>query len=271
MDGSIDSLRDRARRIRVHVVRMAGVSDTHAGGSLSLAEIAAALYFRVLRWDPARPSWEERDRVVLSKGHCVPALYGAFAELGLLGRGEILDHLALDSRLPGHANTKTPGIDATTGSLGHGLSLGVGMSLAARADKRPSRTFVILGDGEVQEGSCWEAAMAAAHYSLDSLIAVVDRNHYQAPGHVDTERIMALEPLAAKWGSFGWAVRAVDGHDLPSLVAALESVPFERGRPSAVIADTVKGKGVSFLETSHSHYARLDGGQVQAALRELGE
>jgi transketolase len=267
----IEALRERARRIRVHIIRMAGVSDTHAGGSLSLAELTAALYFRVLRWDPAQPRWEDRDRVVLSKGHCIPALYAAFAELGVLGQDEILKHLALDSRLPGHANIKTPGIDATTGSLGHGLAMGVGMALAARGDKRPCRTFVILGDGELQEGSCWEAAMAAGHYKLDRLVAIVDRNHYQAPGHVDTEGLMAVEPLAAKWESFGWAARNVNGHDLASIVGTLESVPFEGGKPSAIIADTVKGKGVSFLENAHAHYSRLNEEQTQAALRELGE
>jgi len=236
-----------------------------------MAEITAALYFRVLRFDPARPSWEERDRIVLSKGHCVPALYGALAELGLLSQDEILTHLALGSRLPGHANIKTPGIDATTGSLGHGLSIGVGMALAARGDQRSSRTFVILGDGEIQEGSCWEAAMAAAHHSLDKLIGIIDRNHYQAPGDRDTEGIMALEPLADKWRAFGWAVRTIDGNNLPEVVEALESVPFEPGRPSAVIADTVKGRGVSLLADAHSHFARLSDEQVEAALRELGE
>ena len=271
MAEDIDALRERARRIRVQVIQMAGVSDTHAGGSLSLAEITAALYFRVLRWDPARPDWPDRDRVVLSKGHCVPAFYAAFAEAGVLGKDEPLEHLATDSRLPGHANRKTPGIDATTGSLGHGLSMAVGMALAARIDGRPWRTFALLGDGEVQEGSCWEAAMAAAHYRLDSLVAIVDRNHYQAPGHIDTERVMAIEPLAAKWESFGWAARTLDGHDLPALVAALEAVPFEPGKPSALIADTVKGKGVSFLEQAHAHYSRLNEAQTQAALHELGE
>jgi transketolase len=266
----IESLKERARRIRVHIVRMAGVSHTHAGGSLSLADIAAALYFRVLRWDSARPAWEDRDRLVLSKGHCVPVLYGALAELGVLGPDEVLQHLAADSRLPGHANLKTPGIDATTGSLGHGLSIVVGMALAARADRRPSRTFVILGDGELQEGSCWEAAMSAGHYGLEALTAIVDRNGYQARGDVGTEGTMAVEPLADKWASFGWAVRRIDGHDMAQVVDALESLPFEPGRPSAIIADTVKGKGVSFLERGHDHYSRLTREQAEAALQELG-
>jgi transketolase len=266
----VESLKERARRIRVHIIRLAGISDTHAGGSLSLADIAAALYFRVLRYDAERPAWEDRDRVVLSKGHCVPAFYGAFAELGLLGPDEPLRHLATDGRLPGHANLKTPGIDATTGSLGHGLSMGVGMALALRADRRPSRTFVILGDGELQEGSCWEAAMSAGHYGLDALTAIVDCNGYQARSDVSTEGTMGVEPLADKWLGFGWSARRIDGHDMAAVVDTLESLPLEPGRPSAVIADTVKGKGVSFLERGHDHYSRLTAEQARAALQELG-
>lgn len=264
---SLDELREMARRIRVGVVRMAGMSDCHTGGSLSLADILAALYFRTLRVDPANPGWSGRDYLILSKGHTVPALDAALALRGFFPQEALTTHLELDSIICGHACARvTPGIDVSTGSLGHGLSVGVGTALALRADGASNRVFVILGDGELQEGSIWEAAMSAAHHKLDALTAIVDRNWYQTG---PTEEMMSLEPLVDKWTAFGWAVRRIDGHDMAQIVAALDALPLEPGRPSAIIADTIKGKGVSFIVNHHMD--RFSPEQLHAALAELGE
>ena len=263
----IAELEEKARRIRVLVVKMAGMSDCHTGGSLSMADITAALYFHIMKVDPENPEWKERDYFVLSKGHTVPALDAALAIRGFFPEENVTTHLELDSMISGHACAKTtPGIDVSTGSLGHGLSIGVGAALGIKMDGGPNRVFIVLGDGELQEGSNWEAVMSAAHHKLDNLIAIVDRNKYQTGA---TEEMMALEPLADKWKSFGWSVRSLDGHDMEAIIDALEDIPFEKGRPSAIIADTVKGKGVSFI-TNH-HMARFDRSQLKEALQELGE
>ena len=263
----IADLRERARQIRVRVVRIAGMSDCHTGGSLSIADLLAALYFQILKVDPQNPSWEGRDYFILSKGHCVPALSSALALRGFFSEDELVRHLELDSLVSGHACARvTPGIDVSTGSLGHGLSVGVGAALGIRADRAPNRVFVLLGDGELQEGANWEAAMSAAHHQLDSLVALVDRNMYQTG---PTEQMMALEPLTDKWTAFGWRVRVIDGHDIEQIVSALEAVPFEPGRPSAIIAQTVKGRGVSL--SLHHHMDRFNAEQMRAALAELGE
>ncbi len=260
-------LEEKARRIRVHVVKIAGMSDCHTGGSLSIADLLAALYFHILKVDPGNPQWDERDYFILSKGHCVPALAAALAMRGFFSEDVLTTHLQLDSPIPGHACARiTPGIDVSTGSLGHGLSIGVGAALGIRMDGAPNRVFVLLGDGELQEGSNWEAAMSAAHHRLDNLVAIIDRNRYQTG---PTEEMMALEPLARKWESFGWSVRAIDGHNMGEIVRTLGSVPFEVGRPSAVIAETVKGQGVSL--SLHHHMDRFNAEQMRAALRELGE
>lgn len=263
----IADLEERARQIRMHVIKMAGMSDCHTGGSLSIADLIAALYFHVLKVDPSNPRWDERDYFILSKGHTVPALDAALAMRGFFPEDAIVTHLELDSIIPGHACARiTPGIDVSTGSLGHGLSIGVGVALGVRMDAAPNRVFVLLGDGELQEGSNWEAAMSASHHRLDNLTAIVDRNWYQTG---PTEEMMSLEPLAEKWSSFGWNVRRIDGHCMPLIVDTLEAIPFEPGRPSMIIADTVKGKGVSFIE--HHHMARFNESQLQAALEELSQ
>jgi transketolase len=263
----VKELEEQARQIRVNVVRMAGMSDCHTGGSLSMAELLAALYFRVLKVDPQNPKWDGRDYLILSKGHCVPALDAALALRGFFPKEALTTHLEAGSFITGHACARlTPGIDASTGSLGHGLSIGVGAALGIRMDAASNRVFVILGDGELQEGSNWEAAMSAAHHQLDNLIAIVDRNWYQTG---PTEEMMRLEPLEEKWKAFGWATRTIDGHDMTAVLDALEGVPFEPGRPSAIIARTVKGKGVSFIE--NHHMAHFDEERLRAALAELGE
>jgi len=260
-------LQEKARQIRVHVIRIAGMSDCHTGGALSIADLLAALYFHTMKVDPADPHWDGRDYFILSKGHCVPAVDAALAMRGFFPEAVLTTHLESESIISGHACARlTPGIEVSTGSLGHGLSLGVGIALGLRMDAAANRVFVILGDGELQEGSNWEAAMAAAHHKLDHLVAIVDRNKYQTG---PTEEMMALEPLADKWAAFGWSVRAINGHDMGQIVAALDAVPFEAGRPSLVLADTVKGKGVSFIETHHM--AHFTPEQLQAALAELGE
>lgn len=245
------------------------MSDCHTGGSFSMAEIMAALYFHVLRVDPANPEWEGRDYVVLSKGHTVPALDAALALRGFFPVAELVSHLQLDSRLGGHACTKVPGIEVSTGSLGHGLSIAVGAALGLKSDGKPNRVFVLLGDGELQEGSNWEAAMSAAHFGLDNLTAIVDRNVYQAAQ--PTEEVMAIEPLVEKFRSFGFSVRDIAGHDMEEVVAALERVPYEPAKPSAIVARTVKGKGVSFVEEGHSHMFRFDAESRAKALAELAE
>ncbi|MFC1452014.1 transketolase [Verrucomicrobiota bacterium] len=263
----IEDLEEKARRIRAHVVRIAGMSDCHTGGSMSIAEVLAALYFRVMRIDPRNPKWEGRDYFILSKGHCVPGLDAALALRGFFPESMLTTHLEPDSFITGHACARlTPGIDVSTGSLGHGLSIGVGAALGVRMDKAANRVFVVLGDGELQEGSNWEAAMAAAHHGLNNLVAVVDRNRYQTG---ETEKMMRLEPLADKWQAFGWAVRTIDGHNMSQVLEALEATPFETAKPSAIIANTVKGKGVKSIETLH--LARFDATRLRAALQELGE
>ncbi len=263
----ITELEEKARKIRVHVVKMAGMSPCHTGGSLSIADVTAALYFHIMKVDPENPKWEERDYFILSKGHTVPAVCAALAMRGFFPEEALVTHLELDSIVPGHACARTtPGIDTSTGSLGHGLSISVGAALGMRMDEVSNRVFVILGDGELQEGSNWEAAMAGAHHKLDNLIAIVDRNMYQTG---PTEEMMSLEPLADKWKSFGWGVKTIDGHNMAGVVDALESVPFEQERPSVIISETIKGKGVSFI--LNRHMAQLNEEQLREALQELGE
>jgi transketolase len=261
----IADLQDKARRIRIGVVKMAGMSDCHTGGSLSIADLLAALYFRTMKVDPANPQWDERDYFILSKGHCVPGLDSTLALRGFFSEDALTTHLELDSIISGHACARvTPGIDVSTGALGHGLSIGVGAALGLRMDGRPNRVFVLLGDGELQEGSNWEAAMSAAHHKLDTLTAIVDRNWYQTG---PTEEMMSLEPLDDKWRAFGWAVRRIDGHNMEQIVSTFDDLPFEPGRPSAIIADTVKGQGVSL--STHHHMDHFNEDQLRAALAEL--
>ena len=260
-------LREKARQIRRHVVRIAGMSPCHTGGSLSIADLLAALYFHIMKVDPNNPSWPERDYFILSKGHTVPALDAVLAMRGFFSENVLTTHLELDSIISGHACAHvTPGIDTSTGTLGHGLSIGVGAALGIKMDTAANRVFVLLGDGELQEGSNWEAAMAAAHHRLDNLVAIVNRNRFQTGR---TEEMMKLEPLADKWCSFGWAVKTIDGHDMVEVVETLESVPFSPGHPSVLVANTIKGRGVSFLRDMHM--AQLDEKQLHAALQELAQ
>lgn len=252
-----DTLDTVAARIRAHIVDMcAGPEGGHLGGALSCTDVLTALYFSVLDTDPRRPDAPERDRFLLSKGHAALALYATLAERGFFPVEELAGFGQSGSRLMGHPVRAVPGVEMPTGSLGHGLALGCGFALAARYAGRASRSFVLLGDGELQEGSVWEAVIAAASLRLDRLIAVVDCNGLQLTG--STTGIAPMEPLADRWRSFGWAARDVDGHDPGLLAAHLDAAPWEPGKPSVLIARTVKGHGLSFLANrSSSHYVTL--------------
>lgn len=259
-----------ATQIRAHALKMVHrARSSHIGGSLSMADLLAVLYGGVLRVDPSQPSWPDRDRFILSKGHAVAAFYAALAERGFFPL-EWLDTFYQDgSHLLGHSTYGVPGVEASTGSLGHGLSIGCGMALASKRDERPYRVFVLLGDGECDEGSTWEAVLFAPHHQLDNLVAIVDYNKIQSLGTV--REVLDLEPLAEKWQAFGWAVREIDGHDFTQIESALQSVPFESGQPSCVITHTVKGKGVSFMENMLVwHYRHPSDEELRQALAELG-
>lgn len=274
-------LEDAARLIRVETVRTVNhAKGGHLGGPLSAADILAALYFRVLRIRPEEPDWPDRDRFVLSKGHSSVGLYAAMALRGYFPVDELATFDAIRSRLQGHPDMNLlPGIDMSTGSLGMGISAGVGMALGARLTGRSSRTFVILGDGECQEGQVWEAAFVAARYGLDDLIAIVDHNGLQQFGWVAEtapERIPqppeAPGELVAKWSAFGWRVLEMDGHDMADVVRTLELAVQGDGRPVAVIAYTVKGRGVSFMEDKYYWHTRiLTPEEFATAMTELGE
>ncbi len=238
----------------------------HIGGSLSAAEILVSLYYGTMRVDPTNPTWPERDRFILSKGHSVEVYYAVLADLGFFPREELDTFCQFGSRLIGHTNTKVPGVEHNTGSLGHGLSVGMGMALGAKRAHSLSRVFVLMGDGELTEGSVWEAAMAAAHYKLDNLTAIIDRNGLQISG--PTENVMQLEPLADKWRAFGWHVTEVSGHDFDELVAALNAEKL--GKPHLVLAKTTKGKGISFIENqAHWHHGVPSEEQYLQAKAEL--
>jgi transketolase len=257
--------------IRRHSLRMVHSAKLgHPGGDLSSADILAALYFHVLRIDPANPAWPDRDRFIMSKGHCSSALYATLAEAGYFPREWLAEYMRPLSRLNGHPDrNKVPGVETNTGALGHGLPVGVGMARGAQIAGATWRTFVLVGDGELQEGSNWEAAMSAAQFKLDRLTVIVDRNRLQQGA--GTEETVALETLSDRWRAFGWAVRELDGHDLGALVETLSGLPFEAGRPNFVIARTHKGRGVSFMEDRVEWHHRVpNDAELAQALQELG-
>jgi transketolase len=276
----LDRLREAARRIRVEVVRNVYIAKAgHLGGPLSAADMLAALYFRVLRIRPDEPAWPDRDRFVLSKGHSSIGLYAAMALRGYFPVEELATFDAAHSRLQGHPDmTRLPGLDMSTGSLGMGISAAMGMALGARVTGRDVRAWVMLGDGECQEGEVWEAAMAAARHGLDNLIAIVDHNKLQQygwPGDGPDGRIPPQEPgeLAAKWAAFGWRVLEMDGHDMADIVRTLgAAIDGADGRPTVVIAHTVKGKGVSYMEGHYFWHTRaIKPEELAQAMVELGE
>jgi len=267
---SLEQMRRMAKRLRRHIITMtAKAGSGHPGGSLSSVELITALIFSHLRHDPRNPRWPHRDRFVLSKGHAAPALYAALAEAGYFPVEELLTLRELDSRMQGHTDTTTtPGVEMSAGALGQGLSFTIGTALAARLDRRDHRTYVLLGDGECDEGQVWEAAMAAAHFKLDNIVAIVDRNRLQLDGF--TYEVMDTEPLAEKWRSFGWHAVEIDGHDLKQILAALEEAKTVKGKPTAIIARTTKGKGVSFMENNVDFHGRAPTPEeAERALKEL--
>lgn len=258
----------RYRRAILTSIAQAGAG--HTGGSLSCIDILNVLYNAVLRINPANPLWPDRDRYIHSKGHAVEALYVVLADKGYFPARQLATIGHPGSHWVGHPTRKVPGIEHNTGALGHGLSVAVGMALAAKMDRRPYRVFVLLGDGELTEGSVWEASMSASFYKLDNLVAIVDRNMLQITGR--TEEVMALEPVVDRFASFGYAVRVVDGHDVAALEDTLSRLPFEPGKPSFIIARTVKGKGVSFMEGAIEWHHRVPSAQELAdALIELDQ
>ncbi len=268
----VKELTEKARRLRVHVLRMTHEAGSgHPGGSLSATDVIAALYFHILNVDPEDPQWPDRDRFVLSKGHACPVLYAALAERGFFPVEELRTLRKLGTRLQGHPELgTTPGLEACAGAEGQGLSVAVGMALAARLDGKRHRVYVMMGDGENDVGQTWEAAMGAAHFKLDHLTAFVDRNRIQQEGR--TEDIMSLEPLAEKWRGFGWHVIEIDGHDMRAILEAVYAAREVRGRPTVIIAETVKGKGVSYMEgVIRFHGTAPTDEELKIGLRELGE
>jgi transketolase len=247
-------LEEKARDLRVSIVKTLHASQSgHTGGSLSAIDMITALYFHVMRHDPENPLWEERDRFILSKGHAAPAQYVALAEAGYFPKEDLMMLRRLGSHLQGHPDSKgTPGVEVCTGSLGQGLSMANGMALGLRLDNRKNRVFTILGDGELQEGQVWEAAMAAAHYRLDNLCALVDANALQIDGEV--ERVMNVAPIGEKFRAFGWNVLEIDGHDMEAIVGALESAERKNEKPTVIVARTIKGKGVPRFEHKASYH-----------------
>lgn len=255
----LEALRKKAVEIRREIVTMVyNANSGHVGGSLGATELMVALYYHVMQHHPSEPRWEGRDRFILSKGHCTPVLYAVLADCGYFSRGDLKTFRRPGSHLQGHpAQHKTPGVEASTGTLGLGISTGVGMALAAKLKKQKHYYYILCGDGEIQEGQVWEAAMFANKYKLDNIIAFVDRNYLQTDG--DTEKVMPLEPLRPKWESFGWRVYDIDGNDFIQIVDTVEKVKKEKGRPVMIIAKTTKGKGVSFMENEASWHGTPPG------------
>jgi len=267
-----EGLVEKARDIRRHIVRMiAAAGSGHPGGSLSAADILTALYFGgVMRVDPSEPDWPERDRFILSKGHAAPALYATLAERGFFPASELEGLRTLDSHLQGHPDMKcTPGVEASTGSLGQGLSFAVGLALAARLNEARWKVYVMLGDGEIQEGQVWEAAMAAAHYKLGNLTAFLDHNGLQIDGPVD--EVMSPSPVDEKWRAFGWHVIGIDGHDISQILSAVKEASRINDRPTMIVARTVKGRGVALMENRAEWHGKAPSAeQLAEALKGLG-
>lgn len=269
----MNGIEEKSLRIRELVLKsLAQAGSGHTGGSLDLADIFAVLYFGHMRHDPQNPQWKQRDKVVLSIGHTAPVLYATLAVAGYFPEEEMFTLRQLGSRLQGHPSREfaLPGLETCSGSLGQGLGVAMGMALAAKMDGEPNRVFCIMGDGEQQEGSIWEAAMAAAHYHLDNLCAVIDRNCLQIDG--GTEDVMALTPLADKWRAFGWNVIEVDGHDCREIKNAFVQADETKGRPTLVLAHTVMGKGVRSIENDNKWHGKVPTKQqLEQFLKELHE
>lgn len=263
-------LADLARTIRVDTARMTHrAKSSHIGSCFSIADLLAVLYARILRVDPSRPAWPDRDRFILSKGHACAVLYAVLAEKGFFSNSRLDTFYQNGSALGGHAMHSVPGVEVSTGSLGHGLSLGCGMALVGKRQGSPFRVFALLSDGECDEGSVWEAALFAGHHQLENLVAIVDYNGIQSIGRVN--EVLGLHPFADKWTACRWAVQEIDGHNLEEIESALQHIPLERDRPTCIIAHTIKGKGVRFMEDKLLwHYRSPNDEELRSALDELG-
>ena len=266
---NIDSLKAKALQFRKEILETLQLAGSgHPGGSLSAVEILISLYEYKMKHNPAQPDWEERDRLIISKGHITPAVYVTLANYGYFPKEELKTFRKFGSRLQGHVYSKVPGVEFNTGSLGHGLSVANGIALGAKMLKKKNKTYCLLGDGEIQEGSIWEAAMSAAHYKLDNLCAIVDYNKVQENG--PTNEIKNLEPLADKWKSFGWHTVEVIGHNFNALMKALDGFGTVPEKPFVIIAHTIKGKGVSFMEGNAKWHGKAPNAeQLKEALAEL--
>ncbi len=267
---SIDELKAQAKQIRRHIVAMtAAAASGHPGGSLSCTEILTALYFGLLNHDPKNPKSPDRDRFILSKGHASPALYAALGESGYFDPKTLTDFRKLGSPLQGHPDMrKLPGVEASTGSLGQGLSIGIGHAMARKMDSKEYYTYVVMSDGEMNEGQTWEAAAMAAHHKVDHLIAVLDYNKYQLDD--STKEICDMEPMVDKWKSFNWDVQEIDGHDFEQILPAIQNAQKVKDKPAIIIAHTVKGKGISFMESNnHFHGVAPTADETKKALEEL--
>lgn len=265
-------LKSKANKIRKDIVRMITEAKSgHPGGSLSAVDVVTALYFKVMRHNPKDPRWKDRDRFILSKGHAAPLLYAVLAESGYFEVKELLTLRKLGSRLQGHPDMKRlPGVEISTGSLGHGLSVGNGMAIAGKLNKKGYRVYVLLGDGECQEGQVWEAAMTASHYKLDNVTAILDYNGLQIDGPV--KDVMNINPISNKWRAFGWYVIEINGHDFKEIFYSFEKVKKLKGKPGIIIAHTTKGKGVSFMENVVDFHGKAPTKeQTVQALKELEE
>jgi transketolase len=270
--GEESELKKIAVNIRKNVLRMIKAGRAgHIGGAFSAVDIIAALYFKVMRVDPKNPQWPERDRFVLSAGHKCLALYGALAQKGFFDKSILDTYASLGTKLGGHPDMhKLPGVETNTGALGHGLSIAGGMAMGLNMDGLDAKVYVTMGDGELAEGSNWEAAAAASHHKLDNLLVFVDRNRLQIGGR--TVDVMSYEPLDKRWQAFGWEVRRIDGHDLQQIVANATDIPFTKGKPSVIIADTIKSKGLSFAEDkAEYHYWKATDEDLAIAEQELQE
>lgn len=270
MEYDENKLRQIAKQVRRNIISMVAEANSgHPGGSLSAVEILTYLYFQEMKVDPANPHWPERDRFILSKGHAAPVLFSTLAERGFFPREELLTFRRINSRLQGHPDMKkAPGVDMSTGSLGQGISVSIGTALAGKLDEKDYRVYVLMGDGESQEGQVWEAAMAAAHYKLDNLTVILDNNGLQIDG--PCSEVMSPVPIDDKFRAFGWHVEIIDGHSYQEIAAALAKARKVRGRPTMIIARTVKGKGVSFMEDQVGwHGTAPNKDQAEKALAEL--
>lgn len=267
---SVEELKAKAKLIRRHIIEMTGAAGSgHPGGSLSATEIVTALYFNLMNHSPKTPQWPDRDRLVLSKGHASPLLYAALAEAGYFDPKTLTDFRKLGSPLQGHPDRRRlPGVEASTGSLGQGLSIGIGIALARRLDQKDFYTYVVTSDGEMNEGQTWEAAAMAAHHRVDHLIAFLDYNKFQLDD--STKVICNMEPVVKKWQSFCWDVQEINGHDFKAILKAVEKAKKIKGRPAIIIAHTIKGKGISFMENNnHFHGVAPTAEEVKKAIEEL--